>query len=249
MPQFDRKKSPPDARDYRLVNFMVIAPLPTQKVEWQDVTILDQGAWGHCVGFGVAGFGNAAPIEDRLTNNQGHALYYKAKENDGEPGQENGSSVRSGAKSLQDYGYINSYAFTYDLDEMKQWILTTGPLIVGTVWLSDMTYPDTQGFVRGSGRLMGGHCYLMTGYDPATDQFTFVNSWGTKFGAGGKFYMGAQDWFDHVFSYVLNGQTDGEACAAVETGTGQEIPEIVPPLVPQPPGGCLGLVLKLLGVW
>ncbi len=234
--KLDRKPSPIDRRDYPIAQYLTDEPLPTEPVEWTDVTILDQGEWGHCVGFGYAAFCNADPIRDALSNGQAHALYYKAKEYDLEPGQENGSSMRSGVKALKYYGYVGVYAFAQTPSEMKRWILTSGPLIVGTYWTEGMMVPDKDGVVHTAGKALGGHCYTMVGYDPLRGLAKFVNSWGEEWGKKGFFWMDFNEWYSVFYP-------QGEAVATVELADNRQvIPAVKPPLVPQPEprgNGCL----------
>lgn len=185
-------------------------PAPEAAVVWSDPDQLNQGETNHCVGFGCTQFLNASPINDHRTNGDANNLYYAAKVIDGQPHQENGSSVHSGAKALQNLGRINTYVWGSTLDEIERWVLGHGPVIVGTTWTNDMFNPDTDGIVHPTGGTAGGHCYLMVGYDPGDKTFTFQNSWGADWGKDGYFKMAADDWG------TLFGNGNAEACAAVE---------------------------------
>jgi len=185
-------------------------PSPATAVVWEDKIQLDQGNTGHCVGFGWAGWGDAAPVEDTFQDADAHAIYYEAKVIDGQPKQENGSSVRSGAKAMQNRGRLTTYFFASSVDEVTQWVLNHGPVVCGTDWTDDMFNPDSNGLIQPTGSVAGGHCYLMLGYDPATGLFTFQNSWGSSWGQSGRFHM-----HDSDFAKLLSQQ--GEACAALES--------------------------------
>ena len=186
------------------------APPGVTRREWELLIQLDQGQTGHCVGFGSAAWGNAAPIEDAFQNADGHKIYYLAKVIDGEPGQENGSSVHSGVKALKQLGRVQSYYFGATIDVLKQWVLEQNPVICGTDWFNDMFNPDADGVVVPTGGVAGGHCYLMLGYDESTDLFEFDNSWGSSWGKKGRFYMHASD-----VQTLLN-RPGAEYCGAVE---------------------------------
>ena len=213
-----RNPSKFDIRDYRLSDYIPktanLKPSnPVRKV-WDFLSApLDQGETGHCVGFSMASWGIASPINDDYTNKDGHDFYYKAKVVDGEPGNEDGSTVRTAAKVLLQAGKISSYAFVSSTSEIKWWILNKGPVIVGTAWFDEMFLPDVNGIVHPAGNLAGGHAYILTEFFPdyfGNDCFGFQNSWG---GWGlnntGKFYMTVSE-FDKLFIY------DGEALAATE---------------------------------
>lgn len=190
-------------------------PTPTPPVpaasskRWLDRHQLDQGSSPHCVGMGWAQFLNCEPVEDNEANADGHAIYYECKVIDGEPGAEDGSSVHSGAKAIRNRGRIDGYAFATTLKEITDWILTKGPVVVGTDWTNDMFSVDASGLVHPTGAVAGGHCYLAVGYDDTSRTITFQNSWGSKWGARGFFAMHVDDWW-RLF------QSNGEAAAAVE---------------------------------
>ena len=190
-------------------------PVPPTAVYWADQWQLDQGDTGHCVGFGWAQRFNSGESNDPdadtwkgYTNDDAHAIYYECKVIDGEPGSEDGSYVRSGAIAMKNRGEIAAYAFADNVDDVVAWVMTKGPVVVGTDWLSDMDDPDRNGVVRATGYLRGGHCYLLDGYDTKTQMFRFQNSWG-NWAANGYFYMSKSD-----FANLLADQ--GDACGAWE---------------------------------
>lgn len=170
---------------------------------------LDQGQTNHCVGFGWAQWGNTNPILDSYQDSDGHAIYYECKQIDGEPGQEDGSNVRSGAKAMQNRNKLNAYAFAETVDEIISWVRTNGPVVVGTTWTNDMFSPDKNGLVVPTGATAGGHCYLCVGDIASEQSGLFQNSWGTSWGLNGYFKIKWSD-FDTLF------KDQGEACAAVE---------------------------------
>lgn len=208
-----------DTKDFgkSVVDFLKgVAPTPTPTPpgpgtakDWKDSQQLDQKATGHCVGFGCAQWHNTEPVPGTYTDDDGHALYYECKVIDGEPKAEDGSYVRSGAKALKNRGLLNAYAFASDLDTVKTFLLTQGPVIFGTDWTNDMFDPDANGFVKPTGGVAGGHCFLAVGYDKTADVFTFQNSWGASWGLNGYFKLHGTD-VQKLFN------SNAEACAAVE---------------------------------
>lgn len=187
------------------------APVPKRLVSrtWTDTIQLDQGQTNHCVGFGWAGWGDAEPMLDQFQNGDADAIYYEAKVIDGEPQQENGSTVRSGAKAMQQRGRLTSYVFAESVADIKRWVLNHGPLVVGTDWTNSMFTPDADGYVAPLDQVVGGHCYLLLGYLASEDAFVFQNSWGAEWGLGGRFKMKVR-----AFARLL--ENNGEACAAAE---------------------------------
>jgi len=72
-------------------------------------------------------------------------------------------------------------------DDMKKWISTKGPLVVGMVVFEDF-YRYTSGVYRHViGNQVGGHCVSLIGYDDGRSCWIAKNSWGTRWGEKGFF--------------------------------------------------------------
>jgi len=185
-------------------------PTPTDAAPAWDLKVqLDQADTPHCVGFGWAGWVDAAPVEGEYQNADGHALYYECKVIDGEPHAENGSTVRSGALAVRARGRLAAFAFATSTAEIDDWLNKQGSVVVGTNWTNDMFEPDADGLVKPTGAVAGGHCYLMIDKIDTEDAYLFQNSWGASWGANGRFKMKRSD-----FASLLG--ADGEACCAAE---------------------------------
>lgn len=183
-------------------------PTPVSKLWDKTQYTLNQGNTPHCVGFGWAQWGNTNPVADMFTDTDGHNIYYECKVIDGQPNQENGSYTRSGAKAMQARGRLSVYAFANTLDAALTWVLTKGPVVVGSDFYWDMETPDVTGLVHPTGGIAGGHEYLMVGYD-GSDLITFLNSWGTSWGVKGYFKM-------HKSEFQLLFDQSGELCTSIE---------------------------------
>jgi hypothetical protein len=179
------------------------------KPPWEIDIQLDQGQTNHCVGFGWAGWGDAAPTKGAYQNADGHAIYYECKVIDGEPHGENGSTVRSGAIAMRNRARLAAFAFAQTTAEINTWIDTQGTVVCGTTWTNDMFNPDGEGYVKPTGGTAGGHCYLMIDRLDDQDAYLFQNSWGNNWGASGQFKMKRTD-FDSLLA------DNGEACLAAE---------------------------------
>ncbi len=242
----------PDERDFgmekihRLQLAHYAVPLPPSAL-WADAVVLDQGDFGTCVGNGWAGWGDSNPVVDAFTETDARAIYREATCIDGacDDTYQNGSTVRSGAKAMQNRGRLAVYAFAASLDDVREWLANHGPVVFGSDWTQDMFTPDANGFVKPTGAVAGGHCYLCIGYDTADDSFRFRNSWGASWGLGGDFKVKSAD-----VQTLLNGiSSPGEACTA------DELPLGPGPVPPAPPAGAgclwllaLPLVLALLAL-
>ena len=209
--QFGRIPSPIDDRDWNLGDFIPEKPLLriSKEVKWDfPCTPLDQGATNHCVGYSMAHFGINLPTFTTYTKKEASSLYYKCKVVDGDPGAENGTTIRSAAKVLQDIGAIDNYAFARTMSQIKWWLVNKGPLIVGTIWSEGMMTPDKNGMLDINGFVLGGHGYIVNEIHP-TKGYGIKNSWGPNWGNNGKAYISFED-FEKIFLY------GGEALAAVE---------------------------------
>lgn len=189
------------------------APTPPApaSANWLDEgqPVLDQGQTGHCVGFTGADWENALPVDDHVDNAMGDTLYYACKVVDREPGQEDGSSVKSLMQVLQARKRLKTYASAGSIDEVKQFVLKSGPICWGIGWTNSMFTPDADGLVVPQGSDVGGHAIIEYGYDPASDEHLLLNHWGSDWGVNGTFRMRGVDLQDRL----ANG---GEAWAAVE---------------------------------
>lgn len=206
-----RIPSPEDPRDFKMADAVaalekIKTPRPVKM--WHSDRVLDQTTTPHCVGFAFAGWGIATPVEDPWTDVMGHSIYRECKVLDGEPGAENGSSVRSGAKVMKHRGRIGTYFFASSVDEALDYLARFGPVVAGTVWSDAMMKPSFIGrIIRPTGTVVGGHAYLLIGVDAR--YVTIRNSWGTAWGKGGEARLAIDD-LRRLFA------EHGELCAATE---------------------------------
>lgn len=205
----------PDARDlnYPMRTLLAQEPLPAaQKKRYRIGPILDQGQTPHCVGFSWREWLYAAPIMTR-TGPDADALYLEAQKYDEWAGTpHDGSSVRGGAKALDNLGHILEYRWATGLDDVVNWLLSgRGTIVCGTNWYTSMFDPDPQGIVSiaPNATIAGGHAYHSIGADRPKAMLEFQQSWGVSFGKKGHFFMTFE-----TFDRLLKEQ--GEATSAVE---------------------------------
>ena len=187
--KFGRLQNKYDARDLRLGSFLTQGDYNTaseiKRRLWSFNRVLDQGETPHCVGFAWAQFGNCEPVNSDFSEEDAHSVYYKAKEFDGEPSEENGSTTRSGVKAMKSIGRVNGYAFASSIKDIETWVLCKGTVVTGTGWTTGMSEPDENFFIHPTGEPVGGHEYLIVGADSEERFFTVLNSWGENWGNNG----------------------------------------------------------------
>jgi hypothetical protein len=184
----------------------------SQEKVWQlPAHLLNQGSTNSCVGHSCAHFILAAPIMSHSTDPI--ALWHRAQEIDEFPNNEgtnSGTSVRAGFKVLREQNLITvDYRWAANADEALRFILTRGPLVVGSKWYPGMGHP-----VNGMMRLTGspgstGHAYLLFGFSPDQDAFLMANSWGPTWGIDGCAYLR----YDALDQLINQG---GVVCSAIE---------------------------------
>lgn len=200
--------------------------VPKRKAEWKEGIVLDQGREGACVGYGWTAELLAepfAPEEQPLTaaaQDYASFSYRRAQKVDQWPGEDyEGTSVLAGAKIMQQDGQIDSYRWCFGAGDVRDAIITSGPVVIGVPWYSGMYRTDENGIVKIHGDKVGGHCVVITGYDPEyvidgrpTEVFRWRNSWGSSYGIEGSGYIRFMD-----LSYLLH--SGGEACIPVGRNT------------------------------
>jgi hypothetical protein len=197
-------------------------PIPTPTpTRTPNVTVKywnDNGWWGNqggtpqCVGYSWAHWVEDGPVEHGGTPPivPPQIIYRESQKIDEWPGENyNGTSVRAGAKYLQSIGTIRSYYWAYDVKTLIDTVFNLGPVVVGTYWYSGMFYPDTNGLIRVTGGIVGGHAYVINGVDKSKQQFRIKNSWGQNWGKQGHAYISFND-----MSRLIS--MNGEICLAVE---------------------------------
>jgi hypothetical protein len=184
----------------------------TEKYWFADGWWGDQGNTPHCVGYSWSHWIDDGPILHKgpKPNTNPILIYREAQKIDEWPGENYaGTSVRAGAKFLKSKGKIKEYLWTTNLTTLVNTVLTQGPVVVGTNWYYGMFFPDRNGMIRVTGRISGGHAYLINGVDTKKQIFRIKNSWGRTWGQMGHAYISFSD-----MNRLMREQ--GEVCLAIE---------------------------------
>ena len=205
-------------RGYLMTRLLRKEILPTRKTWKIGAANLDQGDTAACVGNAWANFLRSAPIQTTATEQTAWQIYDRAikldewTDNDNDTDRQMGTSVRAGAEAVMGVGRLKSYVWAFSLQPVVEWVLTQGPVVLGTNWYTSMFYPSKEGLIdiTPRSRVEGGHAYLLRGVDTRKAMATFCNSWGDSWGKSGNFFMS----FKTLERLIL--EDGGEACSAVE---------------------------------
>jgi len=239
MPGFGRRFSRDD-RDHDFLMRRMLADarevaLPSRKSWRIQATALDQGSTGTCVGHGWRNFLRCAPVKTEKTGPSAFDIYREAVKldpwadnddeatlPDGDPGLDSGTSVRAGAQAVTKLGRLKSYVWAFELQPAVEWVLTTGPVVLGTNWYSSLSRPDAEGISRitPTANVVGGHAFLWRGANTKRALALCSNSWGDEWGRSGEFFLPFRDLERLIHE-------DGEVCTAVEKRLGAKT--VVPP--------------------
>ena len=211
--------------DERSRNYAIREIIETPRIRprfWLEGVTLDQGAEGACVGFGWTANALARPErpapqpQPTEANLYARSIYKDAQKIDEWPGENyEGTSVLAGAKVMKSRNHVGEYRWCFGIEDVRDTIITTGPVTIGVPWHESMYDTDENYLVNVGGRQVGGHCITLTGYHPRAyiggkrrEVFRWRNSWGTTYGRKGSAYI------EHdVLAGLLK---NGEAC--VPTG-------------------------------
>lgn len=252
MPGFGRLEAV-DPRDENHLMQMVLstAPAPAaivDKITYRTGTYVDQGETGTCVGQGWRNLLSAEPI--RTTKGPSAFDIYDAaiaidewKQNDADVKRQYGTSVRAGAKVLQEWGFLERYVWAKSAGDIMEWMLAgLGGVVIGTNWYDGMMTPDADGVIHITGRSRGGHCTYVYGADRPGGMFLIQNSWGPGWGGWRNPVGGQRSNLGKCRISVMDMdrliRENGEACTPVEkkntlwTGVKSAVATVVEQLTP-----------------
>lgn len=208
----------PDDRDddFRIRQMMPkkAVSIPPHKY-WDDLRYFgDQKNTPQCVGYAFAHFIEDGPIYSntgRIPSLQPSLIYFEAQKLDNIKGENyEGTTVRGGAQALRKkFNKISSFRWAKTIEEIVFAVAIEGPVVVGTYWKTGMEDVDRKGFIHNTGRILGGHAYLINGVNTKERFFRIKNSWGRGWGIKGRAKISFNDMEDLM-------RDDGEVCLAIE---------------------------------
>jgi len=196
-------------RDEASRNFPIRALIAQEKprsYHWECKPSLNQGREGACVGFAFSHEAAAEPVVvKKVTNKVARAIYKRAQQLDNYPGEDyEGTSVLGGAKACVEKGWFGSYRWAFGLEDLLLALSYAGPVVLGVNWYEGMDKPS-NGIIRVTGDLRGGHAILANGIDVEKKLIRLHNSWGRNWGRRGECFISFKD-LDRLL------HEEGEAC-------------------------------------
>lgn len=197
-----RLVAPKDPRDHLVPKKLTQLAAERTFRHWPGAPeVLDQGGTSQCVAYSTKQFLMASPIRQgaNLVEEQ---IYDWCQNNDEWLGNAyDGTSVRAAMKWLKANGFIASYEWATNVEQLYAHVLLRGPAIVGTDWTVDMFTPDRWDFIRPTGESMGGHAWLIRGANRrkkhplrrTVGAFRMRNSWGRGWSDTGEAWVSAAD--------------------------------------------------------
>lgn len=176
---------------------------------WRTGPILNQRHSSQCVGYAWRQWLSSAPLMTQ-GGPTAYDIWSSARSLDELPGDDyNGTTVRGGAKALETLGYIKEYVWAYNAEMVRDFVLSTGTVVLGCNWYHGMTNTSFLNYARPTGKYLGGHALLVCGFDHGKNAFRLVNSWGRSWGWNGMAWIK----FEHLNDLLVD---SGEAAGAIE---------------------------------
>lgn len=190
-----------------------VAPQPrsamVSKRHYSMIPTLDQGQLGSCTGNAAtknmsygefwSAQGDTVLSTTDSSANQSYAVEVYAAATaidpwDGTyPPTDTGSDGLSVAKIMHQRGLISGYKHATSLDAVLT-ALQTQPVITGTAWYEGMYDVESDGRIRPTGEMQGGHEYTLDEVDMENGRVWLQNSWGPRWGIDGRAYLTFEDY-------------------------------------------------------
>ncbi len=204
----------PRNANFAFTNVSVTRPPIAQKDWWADGWWGNQGNTPYCCAYSWVHILEDGPVvQDSIPGRSvpmfmPEKFYSQCKLIDGLPSSSQGTTILAGAQVAKKLGLINEYRWAKTVDEVVDALIIFGPVIAGTHWYDGMN-ADSNGVMRATGRIIGGHAYVINGVDTKKELVRVKNSYGKTWGKQGYGYLS----FDNLDKLLKNG---GEICVPFE---------------------------------
>jgi hypothetical protein len=178
------------------------------------VPIYDQGAIGSCTLNAALGCISTKPFNRHFRSQRVIQKYYSETTRidpfEGSwPPDDTGSDGNSAAKTLRNHKLITEWRHCFSFNDVLA-ALQTGPIITGTAWYQGMFVTHGElAEVFPTGRIVGGHEYILCGVDVEQQFVRAANSWSTNWGDRGYFTIS----FDNYRELLAD---DGDATVLIK---------------------------------
>lgn len=170
---------------------------------WRCNDWFDQGTEGMCVAFALGHELAARPSEVKGLDYKflKEEIYWEAQKIDAWTGgsypnaspRYEGTSVLAGVKVAQKLGYFEEYRWAFNIDDVLYGLGHNGPCVLGVPWFEGMYSPDSKGYIKPTGRMVGGHAILARSVNSKNGHVILRNSWGKGWGKDGDCYITFDD--------------------------------------------------------
>jgi hypothetical protein len=169
-----------------------------EKLWWMSGWWGDQGETSQCVIYSWLHVLHDGPVTPKRAKTRKtlpkpladpDALYLEAQKIDGTPSWDihSGLTCNAGAQVMKRHGWIGEYRWAETVDEIVNYLLTTGPMVIGAWWPESWFDIDLSGKAPEIDDYAGGHQWVLNGAECDEERIRSKNSWGRGFARGGCF--------------------------------------------------------------
>lgn len=190
----------PDERDYKAEDHLKLGA-PTRKsfVDLFNTWTLDQKNTNHCTAFTAVMDQMIINIRKERDKNiffRGQDQWNNQLQYPATADEKQGDYIKSALKALQKFGlYYNGKHYTIEkyvsvpTDKWRDVLAKGSPILTGA--RGKWPFTDKNHYWNAVDKQGGtwGHAWLICGYDDEKEHFICVNSWGSKWGDKGRFYV------------------------------------------------------------
>lgn len=173
--QFDRK-----SLAFPIIRQEDDRPLRSMTWRLRPDRLINQGNIGACVGCSLTQRLATWAIEAPAVGYDfAMTLYRTAQMHDPWPGEQyEGTSLLAGLQVLHRWGWIRRYEWSFSLRQLQLGLGYHGAAVLGIPWYDGMFYPSSDGRVRPTGHIAGGHAIEASAIDVDDQKIWFPNTWG-----------------------------------------------------------------------